>query len=303
VNLERLSLTGNVVWTADLEPSVRRRARQRLGTLGYAALRTFVEGTAAHRLDLASAHYALAQVVPAGVARQRARRLALWDLWAQAAMAAEDLELLLRALAGWREGENFFDALVLTRGIGGPEYFSVLPATWRDRLRRIVRLPSADQLRAHLTIPEAGLLVDGLLQSFTQVVDDLQGVGPLTPWDLRDALLRYKHGFAWILPEVAPLDTDNLGHERLQRAVARGGFVLWTRKNSGVATSCSDEDLAGAVAITKHCTQLHLFLAQAVLSEVEAKDEPWGVALYGDAAADSALDKLARDVRDWLRRR
>jgi len=214
------------------------------------------------------------------------RRLFSWDAWAQAAMGAEDLEILVSGLQGWRSGKSLVDALSVVDA-RGPAFFAELQGEWSERLGEIIRFPDAKDLAAFIPPAKADLLAAGLRGSVQQACDDFLAVESLVPWDIRDAMLSYKHGLLWIVPASAPLQTDAIGLGRLENA-GGSSFVIWRRTKIGTLFEGSDHDLNAALEVTKVSSGLRRFVAEAVVTEVESRGGRWGIALYGDTADDPA---------------
>lgn len=159
------------------------------------------------------------------------RRLFAWDAWAQAAMGAEDLEILVSGLQGWRAGKDLIDALQLVDA-RGPAFFGELQGEWSKRLAEIIRFPGPADLRAIMVPAKADLLVAGLRDSVRQACDDFLAVESLVPWDIRDAMLSFKHGLLWLVPASAPIETDAIGLTRIDKG-RESSFVIWRRGKIG----------------------------------------------------------------------
>lgn len=306
-HFEHLALGGNESWPGRVDRTIRRRAARRLGALGYAVLltRTSDDGRDARSELVASRIDQLAAtVVPKPTPAERSthvrrRRITTWDAWAQAAMAAEDLEILLTALTEWRSNKDLFDALAKVEA-QGPTFFQRPTKEWSQRLRVIATLPRAGDLLPILTAPQAALLEAGLGNSVREASDDLYALASLVPWDVRLAMMRYKHGFTWLIPAIAPFATDPVGLTRL-KAAPDTAFVVRTGHGSGLIFTCTDEEIAAALAATRLACGLDRFVCRAVLSEAESSQGTWGVALYGESAADEAQRALAEQVEARLR--
>lgn len=310
LHFEHLALGGSSSWPGAVERAIRRRAARRLGPLGYAALLTRgSDDGASPRVELVRSR--IEQLAgsfppPRATAAERAaqtrrRRLVTWDVLAHAAMAAEDLEILLAALARWRSGQDLFELFSLVEA-RGPVFFETPTSEWPKRLRLIARFPSATELAPPLTAAEATLLESGLQNSVREASDDLYALASVVPWDVRLAMMPYKHGFTWLIPSVAPLTTDPIGLRRIE-AAPEAAFIVRTGHQKGLIFTCGDDELTAALEACKLASDLEQFVCRAVLSESESKGGQWGVALYGESAADVAQRTLADRVQALLYRR
>src|SRR5437588_9630085 len=114
---QRLVLEGGSAWAGDATRNQRRFGSKRLGSVGYALLRTCVAtGEPAPRVVLVESRIRQLAAAPRSTTSDRAnlsnlRRIFAWDAWAQAAMSAEDLEILVSGLGEWRRRERLLDAL------------------------------------------------------------------------------------------------------------------------------------------------------------------------------------------------
>ena len=234
-------------------------------------------------------------------AYRRARRLTSWDVWAHAAMAAEDLEIMLTGLLEWRSrgGDTF--AWCRSVDARGPGFFEGRIESWPRRLPRIVHLPTAADLLAVLNQAEADLFAGGLANSIREAADDLYALAAVVPWDVRLAMMPYKHGFRWLIPSAAPIATDARGREIL-RSAPDAAFIVDTTDRSGMIFTASDEEIQAAHLAAQFSTTLETFVVGAVLSEAENRVGLWGVALYGDSAADTAQQQLLARVITLIRR-
>jgi len=312
VNLRfgHLALGGEETWPGHVDRAIRRRAATRLGALAYAVIRTRTSDQGREpraelvrqRIEQLAIHVPSPRAQPAErAAYVRRRRLATWDTWAQAAMAAEDLDIVLKALVAWRSHGDLFHELT-TVGARGPGFFGSRGGSWTERLSGILRLPRSDDLATCLSGAEAQLLAAGLDLSVREASADLHALESTIPWDVRDAMMRYKHGFTWIIPASTPITTDADGLKRL-RTSHETGFVVWTGYRSGILFGCSDEEIAAALEATRLASGLEQFVCEAVLTESESKQGAWGVALYGESASDAAQRDLLDRAARWLRRR
>jgi len=208
-------------------------------------------------------------------------------------MGAEDLEILVSGLQGWRAGKDLIDALSLVDA-RGPAFFGELQGEWSKRLAEIIRFPGSTDLRAIMVPAKADLLAAGLRDSVRQACDDFLAVESLVPWDIRDAMLSFKHGLLWLVPASAPLETDAIGLGRIDKG-SQSSFVIWRRGKIGTLFAGSDEDLSTALEVTKVSSGLRRFVAEAVVTEVESRSGKWGIALYGETADDPAQRSAAAE--------
>lgn len=310
VSFEHIALGGDETWPGHVDRAIRRRATTRLGALAYAVIRTRTSNQGREpRTDLVRERIEQLALQAPGpraqpverAAHVRRRRLATWDAWAQAAMAAEDLEILIRALIAWRSRKDLFDELTRV-GARGPGFFGPRGGSWTERLSNILRLPRSGDLTSCFSTPEAQLLETGLDMSVREASADLHALESTIPWDVREAMMRYKHGFTWIIPAATPLETDADGLRRV-RASDEASFVVWTGYRSGIILTCSNEELAAALEATKLASGLEQFVCEAVLTECESKQGAWGLALYGESASDIAQRDLLDRATRWLGRR
>lgn len=307
---QHLQLGGGVDSSAAVDRAIRRRAAGRVGALGYAMLRAKVSSEGGGRVELISRRIdELSRVVVPDrrasprdrSAYRRARRLTSWDVWAQAALAAEDLEIMLTGLLEWRSRGG--DAFAWCRSVEarGPGFFEGRIESWPTRLSRIVHLPTAADLLAVLSQAEASLLAGGLANSIREAADNLYALATVVPWDVRLAMMSYKHGFRWLIPAAAPIATDGRGREIL-RSAPDTAFIVDTTDRSGMLFTASDQEIHAAHAAAQFSTTLETFVIDAILTEAENRAGLWGVALYGDSAADAAQQQLLARVVALIRR-
>lgn len=296
--------------SAPVDRAIRRRAAGRLGNLGYALLRSRTSEGFGGRVELVRSR--IEQLDRLNVPDRRAspevqrtyrrvRRLTAWDVWAQAAMAAEDLEIMLTALLDWRESGGDVFARCRSVAARGPGFFVGLTESWPDRLPRIARVPTAEGLLGVLNVAEANLLATGLSNSLREAVDDLYAVASFVPWDVRSAMMPYKHGFRWIIPSLAPIATDRRGREALLSAPDTA-FVVDTTDRAAMIFTASDDEIQAALLATEFSVALESFVVSTVLSETESRAGDWGIALYGDSAEDAAQQELLARVHRETRR-
>jgi len=300
LGIQRLVLEGGSTWTGNVGRDQRRFGSKRLGPIGYALLRTCVStGERSPRVALIETRIEQLSAQPRSNASERIRlldlrRLFVWDAWAQAAMGAEDLEILISGLKAWRAGKSLVDALSLVDA-RGPVFFGEQQGEWSKRLGEIVRFPMAKDLASFMSAARADLLAAGLRDSMRQACDDFLAVESLVPWDIRDAMLSFKHGMLWLVPAIAPLQTDAIGLSRLVGA-GQSSFVIWSRAKTGTLFAGSDDDLRRALEVTRVSSDLRHFVAEAVVTEVESRSGRWGIALYGDTAEDPAQRLAAAEA-------
>jgi hypothetical protein len=297
IGIQRLVLEGASTWPGNVTRNQRRFGSKRLGAIEYAVLRTCVSpDEPSPRVALIETRIEQLSRQPRSSATERRRyldrrRLFAWDAWAQAAMSAEDLEILVSGLLAWRTGKNLVDALAAVDA-GGPPFFGEQQGAWPKRLGQIIQFPSAKELREVVSPQKADLLAAGLQSSMRQACDDLLAIGSLVPWDIRDAMMSYKHGLLWLVPASCPIQTDAIGLGRLREA-GDSSFVIARHARTGNLFAGSEDDLNAALGATRVTSELRHFVAEAVVSEVESWHGKWGIALYGDTAEDPAQRSAA----------
>jgi hypothetical protein len=217
---------------------------------------------------------------------QRYRRAYGWDMWAQAAFAAEDLEMLITGLEAWRAQGG--DAFPFIRDVDarGSEFFDREVAEWDTRIRALLRGPSRGQLEAVIDPAEASQFAAALEGSVAESAVALQSVARRIPWLGRQTTVRYKHGFLWFLPNAAPLPTNDVGYPVVKEAADGAGFLVLASENSAVVFTCSDQELSEAEDAIELCVALCQYITSTIVTEAENRAGPWGVGLFGSAADD-----------------
>lgn len=219
-------------------------------------------------------------------------------------MGAEDVEILIKAISTWRNatGSDLFRALTQT-DVRGPTYLAATKGGALPGIASAVRVPSPEQLEAvGLTPPEAELLQAGITASVLAAEDDVIAMGSAIPWSVRDAMIRYKHGFSWIAPEAVLVRTDSESAALLeQREPTR--ILIPVTTESGVLFDADEIGMTQAREALELATDLLDFIATMFVTEMESAAGEWGVGLYGDARLDAAQLKLERRVIEELRKR
>lgn len=294
---QAVSLRGDQWWDPGLPRHLRRRGARALGPLGYA----FLLGRSAeehHRLTLIEGDRTLA-AAPAASAHHR--RLVAWDAVSQAALAAEDLEMLITAGERWQSDQrrDFFREFSAVDA-AGPAYFQISPLGWQLRLARTIALPSKQALRACLSAPQATLLLGGMENSVKQATDDLDVVANQITAPIRGAMLRYKHGFASFPLEHVAVPTDSFGAGRM--AAASNGFLVWTRQSTALVFEGTLAEIERARAMATAIARLDHFICDLLLTQAGHPQARWGVGLYGTSAVDAALTDLVAAVTEFIQR-